>query len=164
MNGKCACADIYAHIYIYIYIFALRYAGMARPAPQRPLPPAVRLATCLRRRPIARMHGQHPSGPDFVFSRRPRADTFACAVAPRSPGPVRAGLQNNCAPAITGMCIHQHPPCPLHVRSHVPISACSTRTRTCTGTKCTRPTGLANSISNQYCAWACAGGRAFQCR
>ena len=106
-------AQIYMHIYIYIYIFALRYAGMARPAPQRPLPPAVRLATCLRRRPIARMHGQHPSGPDFVFSRRPRAGdrrTGTCACAPRSPGPVRAGLQNNCAPAITGMCIHQHPP------------------------------------------------------
>ena len=76
------------------------------------------------------MHGQHPSGPDFVFSRRPRAGMHTCACAPRSPGPVRAGLQNNCAPAITGMCIHQHPPCPLHVRSHVPISACSTRTRT----------------------------------
>ena len=114
-------------MYIYAHALCWEVHRMARPAP-----PAARLATCLRRRPIARIHGQHPSGPDFVFSRRPRAGmhTCACACAPRSPGPVRAGLQNNCAPTITGMCIHQHPPCPLHVRSHVPISACST----CTGT------------------------------
>ena len=127
-----------------------------------PPPPAVRLATCLRRRPIARMHGQHPSGPDFVFSRRPRAGdrrTGTCACARRSPGPVRAGLQNNCAPAITGMCIHQHPPCPLHVRSHVPISACSTRTRTPNA-----PGPRASRIRYCTCAWACAGGRASQCR
>ena len=33
--------------------------------------PSARLrpASCLRRKPIARMHGQHPSGPDFVFTR-----------------------------------------------------------------------------------------------
>jgi hypothetical protein len=120
---------ICAYIYIYAHALCWEVRGMARPVPQRPPPPAVRLATCLRRRPIARMHGQHPSGPDFVFSRRPRAGMHTCACAPRSPGPVRAGLQNNCAPAINGMCIHQHPPCPLHVRSHVPISACSIRTR-----------------------------------
>ena len=159
--------NAHAQIYMYIdiYICACAVLGSAQdgaPGAQAP-PPAARLATCLRRRPIARIHGQHPSGPDFVFSRRPRAGmhTCACACAPRSPGPVRAGLQNNCAPAITGMCIHQHPPCPLHVRSHVPISACGIRTRTYTPNA---PTGLANSISNQYCAGACAGGRAFQCR
>ena len=144
---------------IYAHALCWEVHGMARPAPKRPPPPAVRPATCLRRRPIARMHGQHPSGPDFVFSRRPRAGMHTSACAPRSPGPVRAGLQNNCAPAITGMCIHQHPPCPLHVRSHVPISACSIRTSAPNA-----PTGLANSISNQYCAWACAGDRAFLCR
>ena len=124
----CGCMGNAHALCIYAHALCWEVHGMARPAPKRPPPPAIRLATCLRRRPIARMHGQHPSGPDFVFSRRPRAGT--CACAPRSPGTVRAGLQNNCAPAITGMCIHQHPPCPLHVRSHVPISACSTRTRT----------------------------------
>ena len=49
---------------------------------------------------------------------------------PRLPGPVHAGLPNNCAPATTGMRIHRHPPCPLHVRSHVQIPACSIRMRT----------------------------------
>ena len=105
---------------------------MARPAPQRPPSPGGKTSHLLAPQSDCAYAWPAPKWAPFRFQQAPagRGSPNRHLRPPaRLPGPVRAGLQNNCAPAITGMCIHQHPPCPLHVQSHVPISACSTRMR-----------------------------------
>ena len=97
----------------------------------------------------------------FRFSsRQPRAGNRRTSTgAPRLPGPGRAGLKKKRAPATTGMRIHQQPPAVARPN----IGRIRTRARTPKLNAPTR-TGLANSISNQYCARACACSRACQCR
>ena len=109
----CGCMGNAHALCIYAHALCWEVHGMARPAPKRPPPPAVRLATCLRRRPIARMHGQHPSGPDFVFSRRPRAGTCTCACAP--------ARQGRCARAFE---ITAHQPSPACASTNTPLAPC----------------------------------------
>ena len=120
------CADIYAHIYIYIYVhiytymricMRMHYAGTcAEWRARRPSAPPHRrrrdwpLACAASRLRVCMASTQ--VGPSARCSRRPRGgDRRTGTSAPRLPGLVRVGLQNNRAPATTGMRIHQPPPC-----------------------------------------------------
>ena len=123
--------------------------------------PSARLrpASCLRRQPIARMHGQHPSGhgPDFVSTAGSRGPGIA------EPAPAPPACQGRDARALKKNAHRPPPACASTsnlLRSHVLISAVYARARV--PNAITR-TGLTNSISNQYCARACACSRACQC-
>ena len=67
--------------------------------------PSARLrpASCLRRQPIARVHGQHPSGPDFVSAAGGRGPGIA------EPAPAPPACQGRCARACKTPA-HQPPP------------------------------------------------------
>ena len=92
--------------------------------------PSARLrpASCLRRQPIARMHGQHPSGhgPDFVSAAGSRGPGIA------EPAPAPPACQGRDARALKK---HAHRPPPACastsnlLRSHVLISAVYARAR-----------------------------------
>ena len=92
--------------------------------------PSARLrpASCLRRQPIARMHGQHPSGhgPDFVSAAGSRGPGIA------EPAPAPPACQGRDARALKK---HAHRPPPAcasinnPLRSHVLISAVYARAR-----------------------------------
>ena len=94
-------------------------------APGATAPPAARLASFLRRRPIACVHGQHLSGPNFVWhtgaSRRRRGSPGRYLRRPLAVVGARGPFKK----PSTNQHLHGHPPTPppLHVRSHVPISA-----------------------------------------
>ena len=119
------------------------------------------LARCLRRQPTARVHGQHPGGPDFVSAAGGRGPGIA------EPAPAPPACQGRCARACKTPA-HQPPPAcastnnpPACAIARANIGRIRTRART---PNAPARTGLANSISNQYCARACAYSWACQCR
>ena len=151
MQMTCPCAVVWEmrmrrYICTYIYAHALCWEvhGMAR----APAPPGGETSNLLAPpAAIARMRGQHPSGPDFVSE-----GTRGPGIA--EPAPAPPTFQGRCARAFK---ITAHQPPPACASTNTPLAPCM-----CDRTCQYRP--AVHARAHQMHAWACAGGRASQCR